>query len=70
MNKNRKLSRKVKKRGSKEELEYLFKNCGSRTEQKGISVCENGFSCKALIAEGECSLMIEYAKTHTLGDLK
>lgn len=70
MNANKKLSRKVKKPGNRKELEFLFENCKNRSMKGDVSFCENGFLCKTLISEGECSLMIEYAKTHTLGGLK
>lgn len=69
MNKNKKIAKKIKKSGSKAELESLFKACRRRNEKNGVSFCENGFLCQSVIAEGECNVIADYAKTHTIGDI-
>lgn len=68
MNGNRKISKRFKKAGNRKELEKLLENCKHLLNESWCMINEE--VCHKAIGQGKCTVVKQYAKTHTLGDLK
>lgn len=68
MNRNRKTSKSIKQSGNRKELEMLLENC--KYKQTGDWCSYNNALCYRTIKQGNCKVIIDYSKTHTLGDIK
>lgn len=71
MNRNRKISKRMKRPGNKEELKNMLDNCVYMYEENSVKFCSySNDKCFKTVNNGKCQTVIRYSETHTLGDLK